>query len=109
MNRSGSEVQALPMYSDGVRPPRVLSRRAKLEAAKKVREVCEELVVAVVVEALDGGLLDCPVHLLDLAVGPRVVGLRGATVCNPQSSAPAPVALTAQIGKTQTRGLPHAG
>jgi hypothetical protein len=30
MNRSGSEVQTLQMYSYGVRRPRVLSRRAKL-------------------------------------------------------------------------------
>ena len=34
-----------------------------------------ELIVAVVVEAFDGGLFDRAVHALDLAIGPRVVGL----------------------------------
>ena len=34
---------------------------------------------------------------------------RGLTLRNPQSSAPAPVAQTAQTGKTQTRSLAHAG
>ena len=34
---------------------------------------------------------------------------RGLTLRNPQSSAPAPVAQPAQIGKTQTRSLAHAG
>lgn len=32
-----------------------------------------ELVVALVVEAFDGRLLDGPVHPLDLPVGPRMV------------------------------------
>jgi len=34
---------------------------------------------------------------------------RGLTLRNPQSSATAPVALPAQLGKTQTRSLAHAG
>ena len=34
---------------------------------------------------------------------------RGLTLHNPQSSAPAPVAQPAQIGKTRTRSLAHAG
>lgn len=34
---------------------------------------------------------------------------RGLTLRNPQSSAPAPVAQPAQLGKTQTRSLAHAG
>ena len=34
---------------------------------------------------------------------------RGLTLCNPQSSAPAPDAQPAQTGKTQTRSLAHAG
>ncbi|MFN4059034.1 MAG: integrase core domain-containing protein, partial [Roseinatronobacter sp.] len=34
---------------------------------------------------------------------------RGLTLRNPQSSAPAHVAQPAQLGKTQTRGLAHAG
>lgn len=35
MKRSGSEVRTLQMYSQGVRPPRVLMRRAKLWAASR--------------------------------------------------------------------------
>jgi hypothetical protein len=42
----------------------------------EVSEVGAELIVAVVVEALDGGLLDRAVHALDLAVVPGVVELR---------------------------------
>lgn len=34
---------------------------------------------------------------------------RGLTLRNPQSSAPAPVAQPAQMGKTQTRSLAHTG
>ena len=34
---------------------------------------------------------------------------RGQTLRNPQSSAPAPVAQPAKLGKTQTRSLAHAG
>ena len=34
---------------------------------------------------------------------------RGLTLRNPQSSAPAPVSQPAQLGKTQTRSLAHAG
>src|SRR4051794_37756421 len=42
----------------------------------EVIEVPPELLVAVVVIALDGGILDGAVHPLDLAVGPGVVHLR---------------------------------
>lgn len=41
-----------------------------------------KLIVTVVVEAFDGGVLDCPVHPLDLAVGPGMVGL-GEAVLDP--------------------------
>jgi hypothetical protein len=36
-------------------------------------------------------------------------GMPVAELRNPQSSAPAPVAQPAQMGKTQTRSLAHAG
>ena len=39
-----------------------------------------ELLVAVVVIAADGGFLQRPVHPLDLAVGPRVIGLGEAVL-----------------------------
>ena len=43
-------------------------------------EVLPELVVADVMVAFDGGVLDGAVHSLDLAVGPRVVGLGEAVL-----------------------------
>jgi hypothetical protein len=39
-----------------------------------------QFLVGLVVEALDGRLLDCAVHALDLAVGPRMPGLGQAMV-----------------------------
>src|SRR3954466_12721566 len=41
----------------------------------EVGKVLPELIVAIVVEALDGGVLDSPVHPLHLAIGPRVLCL----------------------------------
>ena len=55
-----------------------MSLRAKFVGGDEVGEMLAELVVAFVVEALDRGVLDGPVHPLDLAVGPRVPGLGGA-------------------------------
>ncbi len=58
----------------------------RLEAAGEVvggYEVCEvypQLLVALVVEAFDGGLLDGAVHPLDLTVGPGVVRLGEAVL-----------------------------
>lgn len=46
----------------------------------EVRQVAAELVVGVVMEAPDGGLFDRAVHPLDLAVGPRMLGLGQAMV-----------------------------
>lgn len=44
--------------------------------------MCSQLVVVLVVEALDGRVLDRAVHPLNLAVGPRVVGF-GQSVFDP--------------------------
>ena len=41
----------------------------------EVAEVSSQLIVAVVVVALDGGLLDGPVHAFDLPVGPGMIRL----------------------------------
>ena len=38
-------------------------------------QVCPELIMALVMVALDGGVLERPVHPLDLTTGSRVVGL----------------------------------
>ena len=46
----------------------------------KSREVGFELLVAVVVVALDGGFLDRAVHPLDLAIGPGMLDLGQAVL-----------------------------
>lgn len=51
---------------------------SEISGSDEVREVGAELVVAIVVETPDGGLLDRSVHPLNVAVGPRMVGLREA-------------------------------
>jgi hypothetical protein len=52
-----------------------LETAAIVVGVDEVVEVGGQLVVAVVVVAFDGRLLDRPVHPLDLAVGPRVLQL----------------------------------
>jgi hypothetical protein len=37
-----------------------------------------QLIMAVVMEAFNGCLLDCTVHSLDLTIGPGVIGFRQA-------------------------------
>ena len=54
---------------------RVLSLASEVVGVDKVGEVGLELLVAVVVVALDGGLLDGAVHALDLPVRPGVIQL----------------------------------
>lgn len=39
-----------------------------------------QLIMGVVVEAFDSCVLDCPVHPLNLPIGPRVVGVREAVL-----------------------------
>ena len=50
-----------------------LEAATEVVGINEVGEVSAELVMVVVVEAFDGGILDCAVHPLDLAVGPRVL------------------------------------
>jgi hypothetical protein len=45
-----------------------------MPGSDKVGQVGSELVVCLIVIALDGDLLEGAVHPLDLAVGPRVIG-----------------------------------
>ena len=52
-----------------------LEPSCEVVGGQKVGEMRAQLIVAVVVEALDGGFLDRAVHPLDLAVGPRMVDL----------------------------------
>ena len=58
--------------SEGLEPPR------EIVSGYEVGEMDAELVVVVVMEALDGRVLDRAVHPLDLASRPRVVWLREA-------------------------------
>ena len=50
-----------------------LESAGEVVGGQEVGKVCSQLVVAVVVETFDRGVLDRAVHPLDLAVGPRVV------------------------------------
>jgi len=52
---------------EGLEPP------GEVVGCDEVAEMAAELVVTVVVVTLDGGILDGPIHALDLAVGPRVM------------------------------------
>ena len=45
---------------------------AEIVGVDEVGQVASELLVCFVVEAFDGGFLECPVHAFDLSVGPRV-------------------------------------
>ncbi len=60
--------------------------------------------MAVVVEAFDGRVLDCPVHALDLAVGLRMVGL-GQAVLDPVGLADHVEAHRSRIGGVSIPGL----
>jgi hypothetical protein len=59
---------------EGLQPP------AKIVGADEVCEMGIELLVAVVVIALDGGFLDGPVHAFDLTIGPWVLDLGEAVL-----------------------------
>ena len=52
-----------------------LQSTAEVIGADEVVEMLPELLVAVVMIKLDGRFLDGSVHPLDLAIGPRVIGL----------------------------------
>ena len=51
------------------------SPAGKVIGGDEVGEVLTQLVVALALEPLDGGILDGAVHALDLGVGPRVACL----------------------------------
>ena len=64
------------MFSCGVRPPEGLQSSPEIVCVDEVCEMSFELGVIVVMATLHGGLLDCPVHPLDLSVRPRMPHLR---------------------------------
>jgi hypothetical protein len=57
-----------------------LQPASEVEGVNEVAEVAAQLIVGLVVEALDRRLLDGPVHPLDLAVGPGVLWLGQAMI-----------------------------
>lgn len=70
----------------------------------EVLEVPSQLVVAVVVEALDGGVLDGAVHPLHLSVGPRMIDfgepvLDAVLVANPVEDVVERIFVTRVIGE----------
>lgn len=52
-----------------------LEGAAEVAGCYEVLETGSQLNVAIMVEVLDGGVLDGAAHALDLAVGPRMFGL----------------------------------
>src|SRR5215208_3641369 len=57
-----------------------LEAPSEVVGCDEVGEVLPELIVADVVEALDGGVLDGAVHALDLTIGPGMAWLGGAVL-----------------------------
>ncbi len=80
MKRFGSAVQVLQIASLGGKALEGLQPSAEVVGVDEVAKVAAKLVVRVVVEALDGCLLDRPVHAFDLTVGPRVPRLGEAVI-----------------------------
>ena len=52
-----------------------LQSAGEVVGGDEVGEMPNELIVRFVVISLDGRILDCPVHPLDLSIGPRMIGL----------------------------------
>lgn len=70
-----------PLFADefiGCQAFEGLEPAAEVVCIDEVGEVLPQLRVIVIVEALDGGFLDGPVHSLDLPIGPRMLDLGGA-------------------------------
>lgn len=63
------------MNSWGVRPFSVFEPTAEIVGVDEVLKVPTQLFVTVVMEMLDGCVLDGSVHALDLSVGPRMIDL----------------------------------
>ena len=60
-----------PLFADelvGRQTFECLESSPKIVGADEVGEVFSQLIMVVVVEAFDGGVLDCAVHALDLAI-----------------------------------------
>ena len=68
-----------PLFADelvGRQTFECLQPSPEIVGSDEVSEVISQLIVVVVMEAFDSGVLDCPVHPLDLAIRPGVFDLR---------------------------------
>jgi len=59
---------------------RVLRSSGEVVGVDEVGEMLSEVLVGFVVEAFDGGFLECSIHAFDLAVGPGVFRFGQAVV-----------------------------
>ena len=57
-----------------------LQSASEVVSADEVSKVVPQLVMIVIMEALDGGILDCPVHPFDLSIRPRMFDLGGSVI-----------------------------
>ena len=73
MNRSGSDVQILQMYSLRCEPAQCFETTRKVVRIQEVLEMAAQLFVVVVVIPFDCRILDGAVHPLNLTVGPWMV------------------------------------
>jgi len=64
----------------GRKPFESLEALGEVVGADKTGEMDANLVVGLVMEAVDGSFLDSPIHALDLAVGPRMLRLGQAVI-----------------------------
>ena len=76
---------------EGLQPP------SEIVGGEEIGEMPNELVVGFVVISLDGRVLDCPVHPLDLSIGPRMIRL-GQPMLDPVLTAGAVEGVAAEPG-----------
>jgi hypothetical protein len=92
-----------------------LEPTSKIIGVHEVAQMSSQLIVTVVVVALDGSLLDSPVHPLHLTIGPRMFGLGQSMLdtmltaelveaMNPKAGRPA-IAIARQIGECLIPGF----
>src|SRR5271170_202482 len=81
----------LPAFADelvGCEATESLQTFGEVVSGDEVGEVCSELLMVVVVIALNGGLFDGAVHALHLTVGPGMIGLGQSMVDAMQKTDP---------------------
>jgi hypothetical protein len=74
-----------------------LESSGEVVGGDEVVEMPDELVVGCVVIPLNGRVLDCPVHPLDLPIGPGMIGL-GQSMFDPVFPTDAVEGMAAELG-----------